>query len=423
MFGKRIKDPDVLFLLSKVLRRKDSENKVSPVSPNGEKGMYNLYSMLIFMDAIIKYQIIVEQDIEFDNYLSELKKLSDSYHSHKELVIGVNSLLGEMVRRQLGLPDLIQYANKKAVLERVYDRYIVNGFCFHSFPSFFKEEVEFNGIDPRNYQYPINKMKQIAYIFENHRYPHYITKNLEEKVPALYITDSPAMAYFYAFSSPSYFSNMTATGEYMKKGDYDRFAYYRRDYLACKRNLEKIAEHIHLSAREQQIVLEAFEEQWNRLQVSQSVPCIAFIKRKEVGRNFLKEITQILEDARYEDFVVSMSKITDSRYPRDRRFTPILSLDFTVEVMPTYEEILKGKVPEVMQTVTSKPVIEKLFTEESIQVSTLENKEPDEQKLMISKKQELINNHGNADVIALCGLLSVISGLTLHLVFRYFGVG
>lgn len=418
MFEKRLKDPTVLKLLSQVLLDSKTEKKVSSVSPNGEKGMYNLYSMMILIDAIIKYQIMVGSSTYFETYVNKLTQLVSLYKNHKELVVGVQSLLGEMVRYELGIPDLIKYEHKKVVLEYIYQRYIVNGYCFHSFPSVFKETVESNGIDFKNYQYPVKKMKQIAYIFENHYYKNFITKNLEEKKLSFSITDSPLMAYYYALSAPSYFSDMTATSDYMDDETYDRFAYYRRDYEACKRNLETIGKHIGLSNREQEIVEDAFIEQWNTLKISKSTPCIAFIQRSAVGRNKLDHFQKILEDAKHEDFVVSLSKITDSRYSQDEYFTPILSLDFTVEEMPTYQEIVNGYCQE-----TKKVELTDVFKEKTVEATSIRIK----QKEDMTEKDTLFlerpaNNYGYADVVALCGILSIISGLTLFLILNYFGI-
>ncbi len=407
MFEKRLKDPEVLTLLSQVLNHKETMEKVSSVSLHGEKNLYNFYAMLILLDAIIKYQIIVGEDSFFPIYLRKLDILSTTFQSHKELVVGINSILGEVVRQQIGLPDLLSYPNKKAVLERVYDRYIVNGYCFHSFPSHFKKEVEFNGIDPKNYQYPIAPMKQISYIFKNHHYPNFITKNLEEKVPALYITDSPLMACYYAFSSPSYFSNMTATSSYMKSKEYDRFAYYRKDYKACQQNLKTISSHVGLSNQEEEIVLTSFDQQWKALDIEKATPCIAFIQRNEIGRDHLKDYAQILSDAAHEDFVISLSKITDSRYPEDRRFTAILPLNFTVEEMPTYQQIDKGRLQE----------------ERKKEIPTMIEQPIQKEEPSLHKTYQKVNNHGYADVIALFGMLSITVGLTMILIFRYFGIG
>ena len=315
---------------------------------------------------------------------------------------------------QLGLSDLNTYENKRSVLMQIYNRYIVNGYCYHSFPSVFQEEVEFNGIDPKNYQYPIDKMKQIAYIFENHSYKNFILKRWEEKEHPIYITDSFLMAYYYALSSPSYFSNMTATSPYMKDSSYDKFAYYRKDYDACQKNLHSIGEHIHLSQVEQERVNEAFKQQWEVLKLDESKPCIAFIKRQAVGRDKLDDFAQILSQAENEDFSISMARILDSKYPNDKQFSSILPLDFIVEKMPTYQEFDLENASEQDEKIPL-PIFEKEM--ESIEIEEDDEEFEEENTFVFSKP---VNNHGYADVIALCGFLSIVSGLTLILILNYF---
>ncbi len=484
MFGNKLKEPIVLELLSTVLNHRKTMNKKSPFSINGEEKMYNLYSMLILIDAIIKYQIIVKSDTYFETFIHQLEKLTSSYKNHQELVIGINSILGDIIRVELGLSDLVKYENKRKVLEKIYDRYIVNGYCFHSFPSVFKDTVEANGIRPKNYKYPQEVMKQIAHIFKNHRYPNFIPQDLLEKSPKVYLTDSPLMAYYYAISSPTYFCDITSTSPYMKGNQYDTFAYYRKDFKACRKNLEQLGRHVHLSEKEHKIISEAFKKQWQKLQVNTSIPCIAVIERRVVGRNYLPDIDAILKNAKKEDFVISMARITDSRYPDDVLEKTVLSLDFTVDLFPEYKEIelgiLKEREEEQAPVVVKAPQeialvplqekkeepIEKLFSleEEKALTKQIVKDQKKEKKLLRKKKKEKVldnkpplskplfqdentltldldfdeiedqdekpvllnepvNDHGYADVFALGGLLCIITGLTLILIFRYFGIG
>ncbi len=409
MFEKRFKNQNVLRLLSKVIHKSDTKEQVSQVSLQGEKNVYNLYSMFILIDAIIKYQMIVQEDRYFESFLQQLETLVAHYKSHQELVVGIHAIIGEIVREQLQLPDLISYTSKRRVLERIYDRYIVHGYCFHSFPSTLKEAIEADGIFPRKDVYPVSQIKQIAYIFKNHHYPNLISKNFQEKPTSFYITDSPLMAYVYAISSPSYLCELTTTSEMMKGYEYDKLAYFRKDYASCKKNLELLGNHVGLSEREKQIVLDSLASQWETLQVEKIKPCIAVIQRDEVGRNFLEDYEKILEEAKNEDFVVSMAKITDSRYPEDKRSTPILSLSFQVEEVPTLKEIEENGREKLLPTRPNMTTI------------MIEDEKIEPHKEVAHKKP--VNNHGNADVICLCGMLSIATGITLWIIFRYFGIG
>ena len=62
-FKNLFTNQNLLTILHNVLENSYSKNKVSKVSLNGESYQYNQYSLLIIMDFIIKYKIIVKEDI------------------------------------------------------------------------------------------------------------------------------------------------------------------------------------------------------------------------------------------------------------------------------------------------------------------------------------------------------------------------
>ncbi len=407
-FEKFMKNQEVLTMLHDVLEQDSTKEKVSVFSPNGEKYGYNQYSLLIVMDSIMKYAIVIDDLSLFAPYLKELQKICKSYANHKELVLWCNELLGEMIRVKLGLYEKKSKESKRAILSFLYDRYIVHGYLFHSFPSTFKNKVEETGIDPKNYKYPVNEMKQTYYIFKNHKYTDILPVDFKESAPYISITDSPAMAYFYAFSSPMYFCNLTATGKYMKDDhQYDREAYYRKDENACYQNMKLLCEYVRMSEKEEKSVLNAFSKQWKLLDSSHSYPCIAFIDRSEVGKNKLNDIDTILKRSEEEDLVIGISRITDSRYSSIKRYTPLLSLSFIVKTVPSYSAIKENRKQE-----------------ENVQMEVIvTEKEQKETEKKEEKKRRFELSPGYASVISLMGLFLISLGLTLIIIFRYYGIG
>ena len=187
-------------------------------------------------------------------------------------------------------------------------------------------------------------MKKLYYIFKNHKYDEMIPKYLLERISSISITDSPAMAYYYAFRSPQYFCNLVATSKYYKDNiNYDYEAYYRKDMDACRNNLLLLAKHLNMTDKEKDTVITAFEKQWSLLDASNSLPEIAFISRKDVGKNSLDDIDEIIKKSRYEDLVVSIARITDSKYSHIRRYSPLFPLSFTVKTFPSYREVKANK--------------------------------------------------------------------------------
>mgnify|MGYP004538344099 CR=1 FL=1 len=392
--------PEILNLLHDTLEDERTINKVSVFSPNGEKYGYNQYSLMIIMDFLIKYSIVIKDTKNLSYCMEELKKMVYSYNDHKELVLWSNELLGELIRLKLNLIDKTSNENKRKILSYLYEEYIVNGYMFHSFPSAFKELVEENGIDAKDYSYPVFYMKKLYYIFKNHKYDEMIPEYLLGGINSISITDSPAMAYYYAFRSPQYFCNLVATSKYYKdNASYDYEAYYRKDMESCRNNLLFLAKHLNMTDKEKDTVITAFEKQWNLLDASNSLPEIAFISRKDVGKNSLDDIDEIIKKSRYEDLVVSIARITDSRYSHIRRYTSLLPLSFTVKTFPSYREIK-----------TNKFIVKK--KEEVV--------EKKEVPVIVSKKSE---SYGYASIFSLLGLLFISLGCTLIIIFRYYGIG
>ena len=255
--------PEILNLLHDTLEDERTINKVSVFSPNGEKYGYNQYSLMIIMDFLIKYSIVIKDTKNLSYCMEELKKMVYSYNDHKELVLWSNELLGELIRLKLNLIDKTSNENKRKILSYLYEKYIVNGYMFHSFPSAFKELVEENGIDAKDYSYPVFYMKKLYYIFKNHKYDEMIPEYLLGGINSISITDSPAMAYYYAFRSPQYFCNLVATSKYYKdNASYDYEAYYRKDMESCRNNLLFLAKHLNMTDKEEETVITSFEKQF-----------------------------------------------------------------------------------------------------------------------------------------------------------------
>lgn len=394
------KSPEVLNILHEVLEDKKSINKVSVFSPNGEKYGYNQYSLMIIMDFLIKYNIVIKDMNNFAFCIEELKKMIYSYNDHKELVLWSNELLGELIRLKLNLIDKISSDNKRKILVYLYDNYIVNGYMFHSFPSTFKELVEEKGLDANDYSYPIFYMKKLYYMFKNHKYTDMIPEYLLEQITSISITDSPAMAYYYAFRSPQYFCNLVATSKYYKDdSEYDYEAYYRKDMEACQNNLLLLAKHLNMTDKEKETLMTAFKKQWNLLDASNALPEIAFISRKDVGKDSLDDIDEIIRKSKYEELVVSIARITDSKYSHVKRYSPLFPLSFTVKTFPSYREIKANKF---------------------IVKEKEEKKEEDKLLIVAPKKSE---SYGYASIFTLFGLLFISLGCTLIIIFRYYGIG
>ena len=405
-FKSLLKNEHLLSILHNVLTNETTKNKVSNASINGESYSYNRYSLLITMDIVIKYQIIINDETYNNYFLNKLDTITSNYNNHEDLIIKGNSLLIELVSNRLNVTTT-ESQDKKQILKYIYDKYIVNGYCFHSFPSIFKRKTEEEGLTQDIDIKELNDLKKIDYIFSNHNYKNIISRNLKEKSRAIYITDSPAMAYYYAFRSPEYMAEITSLSKYYNYlKDYNKDAFYDKDYYKCKSNLASLCSHVNMTTKEETTVLKTFDRRWKALNLSESLPCIAFIKRKDLAKDKLSNIEDIINSVDTIDLNILVSKITDSKYPIIRRYSNINSLYLTVITMPSYREI-KNK---------------KFITKEEPKVVLNTKLREDYQDEKIFKfNYRNAYSYGNANVVALTGLLLITLGLTLSIIINVLG--
>lgn len=406
-FKLLLKSPQLLSILHNVLMNESTKNKTFNIIDN-EEYTYNQYSLLIVMDIVIKYQIIINDEAYHNIFLDKLNAITTSYQNHQDLGIKGNKILIDLASIKTKLP-LTSKENKKQLLKYIYDKYIVEGYCFHSFPSIFKKETEENGLTGDIDIKELNDLKKISYIFEHHNYKNIISRNLKEKRRAIYITDSPAMAYFYAFRSPEYMAELTSLSKYYKNiKDYNRNAFYEKNYDGCKSNLESLCKHLNMTVKEENTVLKTFDKRWSHLKLSESMPCIAFIKRKDLAKDYLPNIEEIIESVDSMPLEILVSKIIDSKYKIIRRYSNISSLNLSIITMPSYREIKNNKFLS-----KEKPKVVLNLKEEKITV----NDEEEEKNFNF----KYAYSYGNASVLALTGLLLITLGLTLSIIIKVIG--
>ncbi len=403
-FKLLLKNEHLLSILHNVLMNETTKNKVSNASINGESYSYNRYSLLITMDIVIKYQIIIKDETYNNYFLNKLDTITSNYNNHEDLIIKGNTLLIDLVSNKLNVTTT-KTEDKKEILKYIYDKYIVNGYCFHSFPSVFKEKIDKEGLTMDIDIKELNDLKKIDYIFSNHNYKNIISRNLKEKSRVIYITDSPAMAYYYAFRSPEYMAELTSFSKYYNYlKDYYKDSFYLKDYYKCKSNLASLCSHVNMTTKEETTILKTFDKRWKALNLSESLPCIAFIKRSDLAKNYLSNIDDIINSVDTMDLNILMSKITDSKYPIIRRYSDINSLDLTVITMPSYREIKNNKF-----IIKDKPKV----------LLTTKTREDYQEEKKFNYKYAF--SYGNANVVALTGLLLITLGLTLTIIINVLG--
>ena len=407
-FKSLLKNNNLLSILHNVLTNESTKTLLINASTNNYT--YNQYSLLITMDIVIKYQIIINDETYHNLFLNKLDTITSNYNNHEDLIIKGNSLLIDLVSNKLNVTTT-KTEDKKEILKYIYDKYIVNGYCYHSFPSIFKRKTEEVGLTQDIDIKELNDLKKIDYIFSNHNYKNIISRDLKEKSRAIYITDSPAMAYYYAFRSPEYMAEITSLSKYYNYlKDYNKDAFYLKDYHKCKSNLASLCSHVNMTTKEETTILKTFDKRWKALNLSESLPCIAFIKRSDLAKNYLSNIDDIINSVDTIDLNILVSKITDSKYPIIKRYSNINSLDLTVITMPSYREIRNNKfiIKDKPKTVAA-PITREAYQEEKVK------------KEVFNFNYKNAFSYGNANVVALTGLLLITLGMTLTIIINVLG--
>lgn len=381
-----------------VYRKKDI-----PYTISDEKMDVTYYSILMGLDAIIKYEIIVEKEEFFDDYLQETQLLLRKVDNHNELKNGVNRLIINYCQKLLSLKNITSYESKEIILKHIYNKYIVNGYFYHSFPSTFLDEVKNTGLAVSNYNYEINSLKDVNKIFEKYDLKNIFSKDLDAEFPFLTLTDSPFMASYYAYHCP-YFLNELATDLLPKDNNYQLDAFFLKDYKKCRKNLSFYLRKSDILLNDNLKILEFFDKEWNIFKVESLKPVICFIKRSVIGNNSLNDFNKIMDNLDENDLIVSVNKVLETRFNNEAVKKDISRLSFEIVSLPTLEELgFKLSNEDIIEEFSPNEIIENVLDDKSMPSDKL-------------PKEEFVNNYGNITIVALIGVLLITIGVTVMII-------
>ena len=380
------KKDNVCSFFKDIVRGVVYKDKEIPNTISDEKIDVNYYAILIGLDAIIKYVIIVDDNIQFDNYLEQVKLLLRKVINHNEIKNGINKLIINFCQKKLKISNIKDIQNKEIILKYIYQKYIIDGYFFHSFPSVFQEDVLNCGLVASNYNYEINSLKEVNDIFDKYKVNNVFSKELNCTLPYITVSDSPFMGCYYAYHSP-YFLNEICTNLLNNDAGNKKDAFFEKNYKLCRKNLSNLMNKKGFFSSDIASINSFLEREWDLFQINSSRPMMCLIKRSYLKNNSLKDINSIVEKIREEELIVSVTKVLETRFNEERVFDNIPNFSFNILSLPTLEEL-------------------------GIEVS-LEDKKQLEIK---NKKDEFINDYGNTTIIALLGVLFITIGITITLI-------
>ena len=190
---------------------------VSEKEKSAESINYKLFAnqekiLFIFYDALLKYKIIIDEEIYFDDYLEQIDKLLKKINNIDDLTLGVNNLICKFTCIKLGVKNNEEEDNRKDILTYIYNKFIVNGYFVHGFSSCYCENIKRYGFTSEAYLNYYEDFKKINDIFNKYNITNVLEKDFSKK--EVHFTDNFVKACSYSANSPGYFFNLIYNREY-----------------------------------------------------------------------------------------------------------------------------------------------------------------------------------------------------------------
>lgn len=245
----------------------------------------NLVRTQEFISFITKYIIIHKEMYKIEELFDKLSSVNLNELNDNDISKLYNNILIESLKEKLNLSDVNSNESKVQIANYIYKNYITEGYCFQGINGLYKQDVLKCGLTTEFSNNNADILKEIDEIFEKHGLEKIFLSKLEETAdaPYYYLTDDMGTAYHYSYHNPEYFSYFVATGNNMTDAEYDKMAYYMRNYESCKNNLQKLCSNYLLDTEETKKVIECYDRLWNQIVVENKPNDIVMIQRKLVN--------------------------------------------------------------------------------------------------------------------------------------------
>ena len=386
--------PSVRSFLKQLLLE-DRYKKITP--PDYIKNKYyldNKYAFYLGIDAIVKYEQIIEDSNLIDEYVNELNKIFKKFSDYTHIKNGINNLLSKTVSIKLELNNIYTFSSREKILRYIYNKYIVNGYFYFGFSSNYSNEIKCIGIKSNTF-FIDDRLKRINDLFR-HGCGKYLFLNDRTA-----ITDDVVIATYFALISPYYLADLISNPVFNRKY-IDKESFYTHNLSRIKEQLVKVCNCENINELDKKEVVKTFIDCYT-LSCGRGIkPCVAKISRASIGKNKLKDIDEIINNTD-ESLVSSIGLILDSRYSSYIINDTILPTSIEIIELPTYQEFLLGNF-------NLSPIPKR------IEVETNE----------IKNQKARIKNYSNANSfgaisVAFIGLLFILIGIVLTISISIMG--
>lgn len=392
---------DVCSFLQELVLHDRFKNINIPNRFNNNKFIIDNFAFLIVMDALIKYSLIIEDEIYISDYLEQLRRTLKKITIYQDIESAINTMIGKICAEKLQLSNSHNKDNKEKILRHIYNKYIVNGYFYYGYLSSYENELEFIGIRKEGLIVD-NKMKTINEILNKYNLdPLYQEENIS-------ITDNFLVATYHSYLSPIYLEKFFKS-EIISNKEYNKTSIYKKEIKEIKEILLSLTTDNKFSESDKANFINTFLDILEEDKIYKSNPSIAFINRKSLGRNALKDFELIINNSSKMDLSSSISLIIGSRYESYEIYEDIPNIEIKTLKLPTYKEIEKGNYK----------YIELEEDKEEVKISELKEQIKEVEKEEVYYYKQKKNSYGVAS-LALLGLMLIALGSIINIILNIY---
>jgi len=175
----------------------------------------NNLSLYIFYDALYKYKVIIDDITSLDDYVMQIDRLYRKMSSFDDIMMGIHKILCKSVSSILEIKDLNSEESKQKILSYIYQKFIVDGYYLHGFPTINESDILENGFSSRRYEGHYSEMIKVDGIFRRHDVYNVFKRNFRDST--CFFTDDFVMGCFYSTVAPSYLCSLLTDSHYCKR--------------------------------------------------------------------------------------------------------------------------------------------------------------------------------------------------------------
>ena len=335
-------------------------------------------ALFIFYDALLKFQIIIDDIDYFQEYLEQIEKLYRKLDDFENIRIGIHNLLCKLVFAKLGLHDYYSKEDRRELLTYIYHKYIEEGYLVHGFSGYYASSLQRDGFVPEEYDSFYPQYEVIENIFQKYHVSSVLSKDFSSKKVAF--TDNYVMGCYYSMYAPMFYYEFLMNPKFGKKVPKDL------SFGTLIGPVRKYMNNAMFRDSDRRYVLDFLKKQWILLHSSKRDIHLLLVKRKDL----------IIKEVSLRDY---LSDEHDVFEVVDRILSPKYSV-VSCERAFTKDEIIVVALDSHRKEKRDKKSIDLSLEEE------YSNKERE-------VGQEFLNVYGNVSMLLILGALFISLGVII----------